>query len=143
MIEKKPISPEDNVIIKLKAKKEEPKHEIDEEVEPIDSIMRKIDKFDKKPAEKEVTKSPDKIEDKEDIVDLEKLGKVEPIRTIEEGPANDVPTIWELMEEKEKIDEELKAQVSAENEKMSFTIAVSSENESDSGKTKEKKLRFW
>ncbi|NHI91351.1 MAG: hypothetical protein EAX96_02535 [Candidatus Lokiarchaeota archaeon] len=55
----------------------------------------------------------------------------------------DVPSIWELMEEKEKIDHDLKTKIEQENEKLSFTIAVSSENELESGKTKEKKLRFW
>ena len=95
------------------------------------------------PAAEQVKPKPelDEIEEEKELpkaVKEESKIKKEPELIVE-----DVPSIWELMEEKEKIDEELKAQINEENEKLSFTIAVSSENESEKAKAKEKKLRFW
>ncbi|MHA1799734.1 MAG: hypothetical protein ACTSVY_14900, partial [Candidatus Helarchaeota archaeon] len=55
----------------------------------------------------------------------------------------DVPTIWELMEEKEKIDQENEIIKESKTQKLPFTIAVSSEVETEKPKIKEKKLRFW
>ncbi|MHA1894749.1 MAG: hypothetical protein ACTSX4_09620 [Candidatus Helarchaeota archaeon] len=68
----------------------------------------------------------------------EPLIKKEPELIVE-----DVPTIWELMEEKEKIDQENEIIKESKTQKLPFTIAVSSEVETEKPKIKEKKLRFW
>ncbi len=125
MLQKKPSSSEPNMIIKLNEQRDEPQLEIVDLDESMENIDDKPDLSDKKPVELKINDFPEE----EEFANLEGLRKIEPIRAVDQGNSDDdIPTIWELMEEKEKLDEMNQIELSQNANPINL---------------KRKKLRFW